>query len=74
MNIAQPPHQHNDEPNACFVCKYDLPFEMPEKLLEACVEGKLVIFAGADISTENRKGYPNTFYEQILPDLGHDGH
>lgn len=73
MSIAQPPHQHSDEPNACFVCKYDLPFEMPEDLLEACIEGKLVIFAGAGISTENRKGYPHTFYEQILSELAHNG-
>ncbi len=70
MMITEPPHHHHDGgENVCYVCKNDLPFDMPTRLVEACIAGKLVIFAGAGISTENRITQQHTFYDQIVEAL-----
>lgn len=42
---------------------------MPQEILEATIKGKLVLFAGAGISTENPLVFPNTFYQEIASDL-----
>jgi hypothetical protein len=70
MNI-EPSHEHHDgEENICYVCKNNLPFDMPARIIEACIAGKLVIFAGAGISTENRVAHQHTFYDEIVEALG----
>jgi hypothetical protein len=40
-------------------------FEMPSDIIEAGKAGRLVLFAGAGISTENKRCYPWSFYEEI---------
>src|SRR6266511_5535908 len=72
MPDAKVSHRHDSDKETCHVCRNHLPFEMPERLVEACISGKLVIFAGAGISTENRIGYPSTFYEEVVAELGVD--
>ncbi|MEO7583629.1 MAG: SIR2 family protein [Ferruginibacter sp.] len=60
----------NSKPNCkCAHCKNDLPFDLPEEIIEATLKGNLVIFAGAGISTETKKIFKETLYEDVLLDL-----
>lgn len=54
----------------CIICNNHHPFSMPDEIIEAVKQGKLVIFAGAGISTENRNVFPDSLYNDILDDLG----
>lgn len=54
----------------CSIHKNHHPFSMPDEIIEAVKQGKLVIFAGAGISTENRNVFRCSLYEDILDDLG----
>jgi NAD-dependent SIR2 family protein deacetylase len=54
----------------CALCGHDYEFVMPTELVEASVQGDLVVFAGAGISTENGSVFPHTFYEQIKAQTG----
>jgi NAD-dependent SIR2 family protein deacetylase len=54
----------------CIICKNHHPFSMPDEIIEAVKEGKLVIFAGAGISTENRNVFRYSLYKDVLDDLG----
>lgn len=53
----------------CAVCSQKLPFELPDAVIKAVIDGKVVIFAGAGISTENRTAFPSTFYTEICKEL-----
>lgn len=53
----------------CESCKNNLPFTLPEEIIEATVTGNLVIFAGAGISTETKSIFKKTLYEDVLTDL-----
>lgn len=58
------------EPNChCAFCQNNLPFELPEEIIDATINGSLVIFAGAGISTETTKVFQETLYEDVLADL-----
>jgi len=54
----------------CEICKDFHDFVVPDDLFEALVNHELVIFAGAGISTENKKVFPSTLYEDVLAELG----
>jgi len=54
----------------CEHCRRQIPFDMPPEIIEACKKGKLVVFAGAGISTEGRGVFPFSFYEEIQNELG----
>ncbi|MCK9344862.1 MAG: SIR2 family protein [Candidatus Pacebacteria bacterium] len=54
----------------CVFCKNNMAFEMPEALIKALLEGNLVLFAGAGISTENDVVFPVSFYQTIKNELG----
>jgi hypothetical protein len=43
---------------------------MPRELIDAVVERRVALFAGAGISTENPLVFPTTFYNDIKTDLG----
>jgi hypothetical protein len=45
---------------------------MPERLVNACIDGDLVVFAGAGISTETPTVLPFTLYEHVAAELGID--
>jgi hypothetical protein len=47
----------------CEICKNDRAFQMPDEVVEACDAGRLVIFAGAGVSTESRTVLQRTFLE-----------
>jgi NAD-dependent SIR2 family protein deacetylase len=53
----------------CAYCRNDLPFELPQEIIDATLVGNLVIFAGAGISTEGTNVFKETLYEDVLSDL-----
>lgn len=53
----------------CQICKRNQDFRIPSELLNAVTKGKLVVFAGGGISTEDRVVLPNTFYEGVADDI-----
>jgi len=70
-DAADDPH-HLSGHEGCSVCGLDLPFELPDDLLDAALQGKVVIFAGAGVSTESRRVYRATFAEQAAHEAGVD--
>lgn len=54
----------------CELCKNNLPFEIPTDLYQALRQGKLVVFAGAGVSTESANVFPYTLYDELCDDLG----
>lgn len=56
----------------CAICGNDNPFTLPDQLLEAATSEKLIVFAGAGISTESRTVFPDTFAEVIADRAGID--
>lgn len=53
----------------CRRCATRLPFELPDEIVTATVEGRLVVFAGAGVSTESRAVFPTTLYDEVKRDL-----
>jgi hypothetical protein len=58
----------------CSICGLNHPFEMPQELIEAALSGKLVVFAGAGVSSESRRVFSDTFAEVIASKVGLDAH
>lgn len=55
--------------NECAYCMNDIPFEMPDEIIEAAKCGNLVLFCGAGISTENKNVLPFSFYKSVCDEL-----
>ncbi|MDO8458921.1 MAG: SIR2 family protein [Burkholderiaceae bacterium] len=53
----------------CVVCKNNHDFSIEKKLLNEILNGQVVLFAGAGISTESKLVLKQTFYEQIANEL-----
>lgn len=66
--LAQAPGERAQVP-LCAHCGQNHPFEMPPTLVEAAIHGRLVIFAGAGISTESRVVGDATFADRIAAEL-----
>lgn len=65
--------EHNSEEcknPQCEICKCKKPFEFPTEIIGAYQKGRLIIFAGAGISTERNGVFPISFYEDIKNELG----
>lgn len=61
---------HTDEGACqCVLCKANHEFEMPDAVVEACHSGKLVVFAGAGISTESKPVVPRPLYLEMFLEL-----
>jgi len=56
----------------CEICKNNIPFDMPEEIIKATIDGNLIIFAGSGISTESKSVNPLSFYEDIALELNQD--
>ena len=56
----------------CDICKNNIPFDMPDEIINATIDNKLVIFAGSGISTESKIVNPLSFYEEIALELDQD--
>jgi SIR2-like domain len=63
-------HEHPGPKSECLICRNEREFEMPDQLLDTCADGRLVVFAGAGVSTESRTVRPETFYDEIAAELG----
>ena len=53
----------------CELCRKKLPFDLPDDIIKATLNGDLVIFAGAGISTETKTIFRETLYDDVLADL-----
>lgn len=53
----------------CAFCDKKIPFDFPQEIIEAVKQSKLVIFAGAGISTENKEVFPYSLYEDLKTEL-----
>ena len=63
-------HKHNGKDIiGCEICKKKLSFEFPDEVFNACKAGRVVIFAGAGISTETANVFPFSFYEDAKREL-----
>lgn len=54
----------------CIVCRNNHNFTIDKVLLDEILNGKVVLFAGAGISTESKTVLKNTFYDQIVDEIG----
>jgi SIR2-like domain len=54
----------------CALCAERVPFLMPTHLLRAFEEGRVLLFAGAGISTEGGNVYPYSLHQDIAGELG----
>jgi hypothetical protein len=54
----------------CEICKHYHEFDLPADVLDAARRQRLVIFAGAGVSSEGPSVMPYTFYDEIAIDLG----
>src|SRR5687768_2087689 len=61
---------HNAKVCTCRACSVCIDFDVPEHLVDAAAEGRLVIFAGAGISTENHYLFPLSFFAEVVQELG----
>jgi hypothetical protein len=55
----------------CDVCKRNRTFKLPANIVQAAKRERLLIFAGAGISTEASTVYPDTLLERLASELGH---
>lgn len=69
---ALPGAKSSEHFGACAVCSLNYDFVLPPQLLEAAKQGRLVIFAGAGISTETSRVFPSTFYDEVKSELPDD--
>jgi hypothetical protein len=58
-------NEHSHEGTGCKWCGLDYEFVLPGEVAEACKTGRLVIFAGAGVSTEVPAVFPSTFYDEV---------
>ncbi len=53
----------------CAICKNNKPFTFPKEIIDAALNGELVLFCGAGISTEGKNVLPYSFYTSIKNEL-----
>ena len=54
---------------SCIFCKHDLPFQLPQNLLDDFMHGKVAVFVGAGVSTENNTVLKNTLYDAVRAEV-----
>ena len=70
MNSKKESNGTENKSIECAICKNHHPFDIPTELMEALREKRLVIFAGAGISTEGKLVFPFTLYDDVRGELG----
>lgn len=65
MNHPAPSADHK-----CLECGYDSDVPIPNRLVEDCHAGKLLLFVGAGASTESHNVMPTTFYDVVASQVG----
>ena len=66
-------HPTPEEREECEICKVKIPFKLPKEIVDAAINRKLVIFAGAGVSTESRDAFSTTLYADISGELNVGG-
>ena len=72
MNHEPETAESEREARSCRVCRHDLPFDIPQHLLKALQDERLVVFAGAGVSTEREGLLPHTFYDDVKSEVDDD--
>lgn len=54
----------------CALCKNNHEFKISNELMGELLSGKVTVFAGAGISTENRNVLKHTFYDSVAAEIG----
>jgi NAD-dependent SIR2 family protein deacetylase len=54
----------------CAICEHLHDFELPHHIVEDLYSKKIVLFAGAGISTENKTAFSYTLYDDVKDELG----
>jgi hypothetical protein len=54
----------------CVLCREKRAFELPDHLLDELQNGRVVVFAGAGVSTETQTVFPFTLYQEVHSSLG----
>lgn len=57
----------------CAICQNNKPFTFPNEIIDAALDGDLVLFCGAGISTEGKNVLPYSFYTSIEKELDIEG-
>jgi len=57
----------------CLECGYDTNISIPDRLVEDCHAGRLLLFVGAGASTESHNVMPRTFYDVVADRVGTSG-
>jgi hypothetical protein len=68
QNAEGNPPETDTASHECAICRHDYDFLMPPALVEAAEQERLVVFAGAGISTESL-AFPTSFYDDIKAQL-----
>lgn len=55
--------------SACVLCGHDFDFDLPPALLDAVQKSRLVVFAGAGVSTEAPNVFHSSFYDEVFAQL-----
>jgi hypothetical protein len=69
MRKTDPRHDQPHDPGECVFCRNFHEFDLPDSLIRELLSGRVVLFAGAGISTENKNVFPYTFYDDIRHEL-----
>jgi NAD-dependent SIR2 family protein deacetylase len=68
--IARTSHDHGIAMvEGCYWCGLNKPFNLPPEVVDAASKGRIVVFAGAGVSTEGKGIYPWSFYDDIKDKL-----
>jgi SIR2-like domain len=70
--VRSRPDPDDGQVPGCADCGENHPFELPPALLDAAFSGRLVVFAGAGISTESPLKLGDTLFMRIAGELGDD--
>lgn len=63
-------HEHSNDTVKCDYCSNFHDFDVPPNLVDEMLNGQVVLFAGAGISTETRNVLPFTFYDDVCKESG----
>jgi hypothetical protein len=64
MSAVKQHHAHTNNPH-CLECGGNVDVAIPERMVEECHAGKLLLFVGSGASTESHNVMPSTFYDEV---------
>ncbi len=67
--VTSQSHPSPEEREECDMCRVKIPFNLPKEIVDAAINRKLVIFAGAGVSTESRGAFIGNLSQDITREL-----